>query len=851
MAKQIVAPKSQVQSESLVRVDQKDFGRMMADPPASEIGENVAYNENMILSKEYGEGRTGSIEWSDTDLPALRTGITAYRIGNVVTKIAGDDFIVDDMMGCYIVWPDGEHDEIIGYTSATEVITRQSGDRHPTAGCWIRSRVFGSYFHAMQRKIVIHIDTRLFVTDYLVGTYLEIKGICYESPARNKSYFYEDDDYLYCINQSGKFKLNINVTEPYYWKVNSPVMETKIMGVAQSERRPYGRRYIASALLMIGGTYHGSRTGEDSDTNVPLLTILQETGTTKVDQNFIDYGEVFTEKMVGKGNEKYGKLTCDLAGVGLNTNITAWNTLTAWSFGLEINGEGVQQIAGDYSMAFTTEDIRMITEAAIQQYWPTATVELELMRTGLARFIISAGKQDGYTVSYLTAGTSGTDISNFDAVSGCGLYGAAGDAELSNVEQYTEFSIVGDLVAPSLTNVTPTEAQRHFTHFGVHGCKDSGPNGTDVLTGQGNNPEQFMHIDDVPIMKAFTMSAIGYGSPNSRLRCHTGLFSQHDPGNTILFEDGSTVVVEYLCDRHGVRVYTPTSVYAIGDGASDISSQSAVMGSATVLTCSKAEYTVTRVSGMRSFAVTDVRKPLFWADGTVDWITEFVDVDTVKTLQSSDKDSQGVAIDPTSRKFCDTTTDIILTAKIKGFTTNYRFWTALPDCDLGVVVQGFLAVAMRGENTVHYSPMSTAQKYLVGYYNAGYEKYSEIEDEIQALLCLPDKLVVICAQSTWVVATNTPREATVPSVGVTVPLLPMFTMVDEIGCTATGSIRQLGIGLYSMITSEPAHRLFDGFRFGDNLASDQVMDVLKSINTFTYSQYDEVSGLKMWGAKEQ
>jgi len=472
-----------------------------------------------------------------------------------------------------------------------------------------------------------------------------------------------------------------------------------------------------------------------------------------------------------------------------------------------------------------------------------------LMRTGASRFIISAGQQDGYTISYLTAGLTGTDISNVDVVSGCGLYGTAGVAELSNVEQYTEFSIVGDLAVPEVRDVTGVK-QTDKTHFCVHGTKNTGPAGTDVLTGQGNNPEQFIHIDDVPIMKAFTIKATGYGSPNSRLKCYDGLFSQHDPGNIVLFEDGSESLIEYLCDKHGVRVYTPTSLYAIGDG-NYVPRQSAVMGSDTVFTCSKTGHTVTLISGARGFAATDIRKPIFWADGTVDWITGYTDANTITTLESSTKASQGVAIDPTSRKFCDISTDTpVLSSRIKGFTTQHRGRTSLPECDLGVIIQGFLAVALRGTNTIHYSPMTTAQKYLVGYYHAGLNKYSEIADEIQFLLSLPDKLVVVCAQSTWNCATNTPRESKRPDLGVTVPLLPMFTLIDEVGCTAIGSIRKLGIGLYSMITSEPAHRLFDGFKFGDNLANEQVMETLKSINTFTYSQYDEISGLKMWGAKE-
>ena len=118
MAKQLVTPKSQVQSEDLIRIDQKNFGKMFNDIPASEIGDNVALNINMKLKPQYAEGRTGSREWSSTILPALRTGFTASRVGYLVTLTSG---VVEfaDVYNKYFVWPDGDNDEIIEILSDT------------------------------------------------------------------------------------------------------------------------------------------------------------------------------------------------------------------------------------------------------------------------------------------------------------------------------------------------------------------------------------------------------------------------------------------------------------------------------------------------------------------------------------------------------------------------------------------------------------------------------------------------------------------------------------------------------------------------------------------------------------
>ena len=851
MAKQIVAPKSQVQGEGLIRIDQKNFGEMLNDPPASEIGENVAYNENLRIFQSYAEGRTGSILWSSTDLPSLKTGISAYRNDdNIVIRTHGPEFEPSDVTGKYFVWPDGDHDEIIEYLDANRVRTRQTGEKAVISGCWTRSRVFGAYYHKTTRQIIIHIDTRVFVTNALINRYDRVYSVSYEQPDISKSWFYEDDNYLFMINGNGVFKIAILRSNPYFYKVNSPVVQTRVTGVQQTERRTFGRRYIASMVRMINGTYHGSRTGDDTDTNVPLLTIEQESGTTQWDQNANDYGEVFTELQPGLGNETYGQLYCDTAGNGINEDLNDWRGINDGTFRLEMNDEGIQEIMVDFTNIFYLSDVPLFIQTAVRQHWPSATVKMVNIPTGGSRFVISTGKKNGYTMTYLLAGIGGTDISNVDAASGCGIRGTEGNAELSNAMKYTDESVIGELVCGPVRNVSPTAPQYHWTHLGLHGPLDSGPDGTDPINGRGNNPEQFIHIDDVPIMKAFTASETPIGSPDSLITLHVGLFSQHDIGNTILYQNGRTTIIQYLCDAAGTRVYTPTSSYAIGEGGRR-ARQSAVLGSGTVLTCSKVGNVVTLESGNRNLNVNDVRKALFWADGTIDWITGFTDANTVTVLEEGDKDAQGVAIDPTSRKFADVSTDDILRSRRKNFLTNYRFWTSLPEVDLGVIVPGFLVVAVSGENTVYYSPMAVASKYLAGYYNPGYQYDDRIEDDISFLLRLPDKLVVLCARSTWVTATNSPRSTTVPSVGVFVSQLPTFTLVDNIGVVHVGSIQKVDIGRYSMITSEPAHRFFDGFRYSENVADQRVMRVLEKISTFTVSQYDDISGLKIWGAREE
>jgi hypothetical protein len=327
------------------------------------------------------------------------------------------------------------------------------------------------------------------------------------------------------------------------------------------------------------------------------------------------------------------------------------------------------------------------------------------------------------------------------------------------------------------------------------------------------------------------------------------VFVQADIGDFLTFENGNSYDIEYLCDAHGDRVFTASSQYAVIGG--NEGQQSAVMGSDTALTCHRDDDIVTINSGNRGFQATDVGKPIFWADGDVSWICEYISGFMVRTMDEGSKVAQGVAIDPTQRRLGDVMSDSRILNRMKNFLASHRFNEALPEVNVGVIVPGFLACGNRPGNVVYYSPMAVNKKYLTGYHNPVYQFDDKIEDDIQMMLQFPDKLAVLCARSTWVVATNNPITQKVPTSGVSLAMLPPIKLVDNIGVKHIGSVRAVGVGLYTMITSEPAHRNFDGFKFSENLADKQIMRTLKKFSIFTVSEYNDIDGLKIWGAEEQ
>lgn len=854
MGKQLVAPKTQLQSEDLVIREQKNWGRFIGDIPASDIGPtDLSYLENMHSYPEYLEGRTGSRLFSELQLPTLIDGIRAYKElvdGQWTVTATTPIFTASMVFNRYIVWPDGDNDEIIAFNSTTSVVVRDAGAKGITSGCSIRGRVFGNHYHKASKRILLHIDTRLFYANWFLDEWVQVYGQSSEIPSESWTFFSEDEDYIYGMNRNGVFKTAITEGNPYFYKINSPVPDVLITGVEQTEDLTIGRRYIYG-MTKLKGNYLNTRTGDNADENINLGVIEQESGTTAVNDDYKDYGEVFTEELIGLGNETYGVLTCDVGGVGINEDLEDWRLIQDGTFNIEMNGQGAQTIACDFSNIFVLDDVRATIENGIRVYWPTATVEIVRMSTGRARFVISTGKINGSTISFVSTdpGGVGTDISNVDA-NDCGLRGTAALGELDNTLNYTEPSTVGTLTPATVRNTTPSEVQRHFTHYSVYGTLDSGPAGTDVINGRGNNPEQFIWLYDHPVIKAFTASQTEAVSPLSIIYADEGFFTQHDIGDILYYEDGSSTEIEYLCDASGNRVYTPTSRWAVGDSGS-VGLQSATMGTQTVLTCTKTGNTVTLVSGTRVFTGLDVRKPLFWDDGTVDWIISVTDGNTVEVLESGDKDQRGVGMDPETRSFTDVSIDEILRTRRTNFLADHRFWTALPESDIGTIVPGFIVVATSGQGTIYWSQLSIARKYRGGYHNPAFQFDDKFEDDITFLMRLPDKLAIVCSRSTWTTPTNNPIIDLVPNVGVAVALLPPAELIDNIGTNHVTSIRKIDTGQYSMVTSEPGHRIFDGFRFTENLAYKQIMRILEGLSTFGVTAYNDTSGLIIWGAEEE
>jgi hypothetical protein len=838
-------PKSQLQSEQTVIAEQKSAKNgMWRDIPASTIPKDgVAYAKNVLLKSEFvAEGRTGCPLYSDLDLPYLPgyNGYTAYKTGSIITKTAGPDFTAS-LLGSYFVI-NGIHYEILSIIDGNNIVTGTDNDDIGTyAGCWIRAKVWGLKVHSISKKIVIHIDTRVFVSDNALTAWTQIYPISTERPTESRSLIHLlDDNYAILSNNNGHFKLNLTATNPYYFKLNSavPTVPTENFPVdgKATETLTYGRRYLYSRSRIINTNYYNNRE------SVGAL-IESDSGTNKIDSGGIDYGTVFSELAVGDESETYGVLDCGTGdGVGdfFQDQITRWKTLDEGSWVANMNGEGPHSFVGNFTQCETLDDIRLVMENAMKSLWPNVTVKIRVNPLNNRKYFrITTGKIDGSTMdAFLATTIFGQDISDWDPASQCGLFGWATDTfcALSN-PPYTTGRLIGQTTNPLVAD------NKHWTHYSIWGDLNIGKEGTDPITGIGNDPEAFAWIQDYPIIKTLKASVGATGICTAS----NGYFSIHDIGSFIEFENGALARIESF------GVYVPgsylTQIVNVTPAAVVVS-QSCCIGGTSPFTATQAGHLMTIVSGYNLVA-NDVSKPVFWADGTITYIQEILTATTATMIESATKASQAACCSATQRNFYDILSDDKLRARFKSWPLTQRYFEPLPNSTrLSVNTPGFLVAAGYDSSTIYYS--QTGDKWLAGYYNPAYQFINTIKDYIKALELKNSIIIVYCANCRYAIDLNQAYINKLPEYGIQLSMLPIPQWQDSIGIAHQFGVCKIDEDNSLVLTNEPAIKISNVLGFDQtNLTQDKVGNSIKSFASHIITMYNRNAGFLIWASTEE
>ena len=532
--KQLKQPKTPPQAETIIKVAQLSGGNgMWADLPPSAIPDGFAYSLNFHAMSTYlGRGRGGSKLFSSLALPVYGSdnSSTLTKVAAVVTRTTGT--FSYDIAGKYVVI-NGCHYQILTVDSTTQITINDVDGLTVTGatGCWIHGKPNFFYFHRITKKYVLGIDSRIFVSDISLASWTLATNYSITTLKESACIINEfGDNYVLISNANGHFKLRLDQTSYYYFQINSGIPNANINNTPsdgkQTNSLTYGRRYTSTYSRLVGDAYYKNR----QDTGV---LIEQESGsiqTKLVNNSFVDYGTVWTDTVIGDGSETYGILMGGTNTVPINgfstvaMRVQSWKSLrTDGTFTLALNGDAPQIINPDFSNVSTMTDVVTIIQNAIRVYWPQATCEIVINESNkLPQFKITTGEVNGSAVDdYIGSAPYGTDISNIDPTYGSGLLAVAGNtnAIIDNSQGYSTGRTIKYLRAND----------RHWTHYSLYGTLNIGPDGTDILTGIGNNPEQFVWIKDVPIMKALKCTTTADGFCIATY----GSFSKDDIGSNL------------------------------------------------------------------------------------------------------------------------------------------------------------------------------------------------------------------------------------------------------------------------------------------------------------------------------
>jgi len=817
-------PRGKEQGDRQIHREWENFTLGMMDGPP--VWPDGAVNKlvNAVAYPRWVQGRFGTRMYRDNAIPHLpgRTHYTGSKSGRTITS-ADAGFTLDDISN-YWVWSDGRNDEIVELISATQVKTRDEFDRDTEYDCHLRGKHNGWIQHKENRLIVAQ-----FGTNFYVANDLEMSGwtrlVCVDpplAPNNSTSTFDEFDNDVVCFNSNGTYRLVVDTVIPRFYRFNNNTPAQPVDSVVKTDELPYGRRYIYCAMRLTGETTLRNR----GTTGAKIET---EAGPNAVDDNKQDYGEVWTRYRIGDNTKTRGRLLGTAVVNAALDAVGVWSIVEDGSFEISINGRE-HMLHIDFTGVGTMDDVAARIQKVMKIYWPDSTC----IYNDDGQFELTSGDVDGSTLDSIGAGTGTVDISSAVYTN---IIGSTPETEI-----FAQPSTITLLRVPLKDDGTPHEC---YTHFSIYGTQDVGVNGTDPVTGEGNDTERYVWLYDLRTCAAFYASKDVDGT----VTAHRGQFEAADVGSPLVWEDGDRDTIATYIDETHVTVSRAPYVEdqkeyqaaAIGDGEFTVATQSGDV--------------ITREGGGDGFCDLTPGTTIHWSSGYRSIVREVIDCNHVRVWDTGTRVLQGVTWAPRYRNFNDRTDDAVVRSRIKFLSMKNRLWERVPNGNIGRVMPGWMFSGNRGAKRFYYTQLPTEYQYLAGYYFAGYQYNEDVNDAIQSLEEFPNRIVAYCAKSVYAGPTNTSTPFSVPSTGQFINVLNgMQPQEANIGVLDWGSIVDVDTGKQIVVTSEPGVRVFDGFTFGPNLAETQegyelVMNYLRGWVRATASAYKD-GVLYLWGLTE-
>ncbi len=790
-----------------------NFSRgMIRNAPHDDLPEKSL--ANLINAHAYPteiQPRLGA-RWINFTVPPIegRTGYTASKAGNVITATA-EIFSQGDVSN-YFVFPGTDiHQELTGYISTTQMRARDVGDIDLISGCWMHGRQNLFEFHYAERKVVMQWGQVVYVSQIIqdstgkvtLDTLVKAPCVSFHQPGNVVSDWSEMDQYGVIYNSNGTFLLDFSTSPPLLFKKNSQeprVLPADVERTTDSKFR-YDILYTMSRLAEQGIR---TRTTESAE-------ILQESAPTALNEDLDpprDNAITWTTRRIDSGDRTNGRLTGGRLAPAQQTP-NYWVGLNDATLTLVINDQS-EMFVFDFSIATgaavtSLEEVAAEIQRVVRLVFYSATCEYQSENF---RFVLTSGEEDGSVMDYADEGVGGTPVANLMLL-------VEGDATLDNVNIYAQPRSDGYYTVPL---ATPANPEWHWTHYVKYRTTDIGPSGVTPRIGPSGEilpPLRFTYAVEVRTCGAFYAER----ASNGIVTAFRGTFQIYDVGTALEWLDGEIdTIYRFIDDTHVSVAKSGESNYYMQPKKKMV----CAIGGGEVVEASQSGDLVTRTGGP-SFTEADLRKPIFWSTDYSSIISEYIDGDTVRVYDSIDRETQGLTYDPIRRMINDPMSDEGLRNRQGetsiGLLTN-RFWTAMPNVNIGEVVPGFMVTAIRNFTEVYYCQLGAGLKYLSGYFLSSRQTSDKVENSIQTIKMMPNKVIVFCKGATWGGPTNQPRVFTLPEFGEHFAVL-YFDVIDiDVGVIDIASIRKIDSGFFEMRCSDGSVRQFNSHQYFEDLTVD-------------------------------
>lgn len=508
------SPNTRQESErEIVRI-QKDFSAgVFDDIPASTIPDNgVAYLKNFINKGTELVGRSGCKKWGNystgtahASLPNIATGITYTETTNPDSTerslIISGYTVEDDDVGRWFIYSDGSLEEIVEVTVLSSIITTRRRDNVSKSGSTgkIRGRINGMYFHHYLKKIVVILDSTIYISS---DVYMSSWNTAYCQSTidllNEPSTIDEKDNYLIIGNTNGIYRLDLDIGATsvyYYYRINSDVPSYTLDTQSQpSVAYIYARRYIYGLGRMTTASIIDNRASSGS-----ILHI--DSGTNKVSSSNIDYAV------------KWSLAQPDVAPITINnfqvptlegsaTKDAHWDSYTIWGTTdcSEAGLTGTNGSATNTERYVWVNDIPIMKAILVDMDGDTGTVidgDISIHDIGSQIYISSGSSTTVETILTVTENTDTFTITG--SITGSSLTAQIG-AQKASTMTYN-----------SGTHIFTLTGTAYYLNVAEVGRRVFLSNGTKVYISQILSPTQFVTTDS-PLIVGTVVGCWNYGT---------------------------------------------------------------------------------------------------------------------------------------------------------------------------------------------------------------------------------------------------------------------------------------------------------------------------------------------------